>query len=118
MKVVTTREFRNGIKDYFALAEKERVSITRGKRFVNLIVSNEPDQVFVDKDWVSGFLSIPDAYKCNPFEISPSGDIFWADRRNVEYLKQSIESAEKEKQAGSITSLKGKEELNSFFDLL
>jgi hypothetical protein len=118
MKVVTTREFRSGVKGFFELAEKERVSIKRGNRFVNLIVSDDPDQAFVDQNWVTGFLTIPDTYRCNPFEISPSGDLFWADKRNVEHLRKSIEAAEQEKQAGTISTIKGKEELSKFLDSL
>lgn len=40
--------------------------------------------VGVDKNWIKGFIAIPDEYRCNPFDISPSGDLFWADSRNVE----------------------------------
>jgi hypothetical protein len=118
MKVVSTKEFRNEVKSYFELAEKERVSIKRGNKFINLIVSNAPDQTYVDENWVNGFLAIPEKYRCNPFEISPSGDLYWADKRNVESLKKSVEQTEKEKEAGRITRLKGNEELTTFLDSL
>jgi hypothetical protein len=118
MKIVTTREFRNGVKTYFELAEKERVAIKRGKRFVNLIVSNDPDQTYIDENWVNAFLSIPEKYRCNPFETSASGDLFWADKRNVEKLKKSIADAENDKRAGNITKIKGNIELLEFLDSL
>lgn len=95
MKIITTREIRSETKTYFELAEKERVSVKRGKKFVNLIVSESPDKVFVDENWVIEFLAIPEKYRCNPFEISPSGDIFWADKRNVNNLKRSIKNKDK-----------------------
>lgn len=95
MKVITTREIRSETKTYFELAEKERVAVKRGNKFVNLIVSDDPNKTYVDEDWVKGFLAIPDEYRCNPFDISPSGDLFWADSRNVEKVKAGIAESEK-----------------------
>jgi hypothetical protein len=37
-------------------------------------------------------LDIPKEYRCDPYEISPSGDVFWADKRNVEKVKKAIET--------------------------
>ncbi|MDR0833891.1 MAG: hypothetical protein LBN93_06875 [Candidatus Symbiothrix sp.] len=93
MKVISTREVRNEMKTYFDLAEKERVVVKRGKKFVNLIVADDPDTIFVDDDWVKDFFEIPEEYRCNPFDVSPSGDIYWADKRNVEGTKKAIEAA-------------------------
>ncbi|MDR1054464.1 MAG: hypothetical protein LBL90_01245 [Prevotellaceae bacterium] len=47
MKVTTTKDIRNKIKDYFESAEKERISIKRGNKYVNLTVTDEPDKVFL-----------------------------------------------------------------------
>jgi len=93
MKIITTREIRNKTKTYFELAEKERVSVKRGKKYVNLIISDEPDKVFVDENWVKEFMTIPEQYRCNPFEFSPSGDLFYADKRNIEQLNKAVEQA-------------------------
>jgi hypothetical protein len=93
MKVITTRDIRNNTKNYFELAEKERVSVKRGKKFVHLLVSKDPDEVYVSENWVREFFSIPEEHRCNPFDVSPSGDLFWADKRNVAQLDQAIESA-------------------------
>lgn len=92
MRVVTTREIRGEIKTYFELAEKERVSVKRGKKYINLIVSNDPAKKYVDEDWVNGFMSIPAEYRVNPFDVSPSGDLFFADKRNIEHVNQAIQS--------------------------
>jgi hypothetical protein len=108
MKVLTTREIRSEMKTYFELADTERIVVKRGKKYINLLVSDVPDDVFVDMIWVKEFFSIPEEYRCNPFEISPSGDLFWADRRNVEQLKsetsntgkKSLEKAEQKKFLG------------------
>lgn len=114
MKVITTREIRSETKAYFDMAETERVSVKRGKKFVNLIVSDDPAEVFVDKNWVKDFLSIPEEYRCNPFDISPSGDLFWGDKRNVANLKESI----KQSKEGETITVSSKEELKSLLDSL
>ena len=37
---------------------------------------------------------IPEEYRCDPYEISPSGDPFFADKRNVEYVRKRLEEAQ------------------------
>ena len=71
MVIVSTKEFRDSQKKYFDLAEDEKVLVKRGKKYINL---------FVTETWINDFLSIPAEYRCNPFDISPSGDLFWADK--------------------------------------
>jgi uncharacterized short protein YbdD (DUF466 family) len=93
MKVITTRDIRNHTKNYFELAEKERVSVKRGTKYINLMVSKNPDAVYISENWVREFFAIPEEYRCNPFDVSPSGDLFWADKRNVQQLKDTIEAA-------------------------
>lgn len=81
MKIVTSREFRENQKMYFDLVDhKEQVIIRRARRAYRLIPVDEKDLL----------VSIPDEYRTNPFDKSPSGDIFWADMRNVEKIKESI----------------------------
>lgn len=93
MKVITTREIRNNTKTYFELAEEERISVKRGKKYINLVVSKDPDEMYMSENWVKEFFAIPQEYRCNPFDTSPSGDLFWADKRNVEQLDQTIENS-------------------------
>lgn len=90
MKIITTREIRNATKAYFELAEKETVSVKRGKKFINLIVTDDPSTKFVNEEWIKKFMSIPNEYRINPFEVSPSGDLFFADRRNLEHIDNAI----------------------------
>lgn len=97
MKVITTREIARQTKTFFELAETERVAVKRGKKFVNLIVSDTPDSIFVSVDWFKEFMSIPAEYRCDPFEISPSGDLFFADRRNIEKISIGLEQAKQGK---------------------
>ena len=101
MKIITTRDIRKETKFFFELAEKERVAVKRGKnKYVNLIVTEDPDIKFITEDWVKEFMAIPDEYRVNPFEISPSGDLFFADSRNVENLKRDVKQAEREIKEG------------------
>ena len=93
MKIITTRDIRNETKTFFELAEKERVVVKRGNKYVNLIITDEPDYMFVNKEWINEFMSIPMEYRCNPFDISPTGDLFFADKRNVENLDIAMSQA-------------------------
>lgn len=57
---------------------------------MNLIVTNDPDTKFVSEAWIKEFMSIPPEYRTNPFEVSPSGDLFFADRRNIEHIDKAL----------------------------
>ena len=103
MVIVSTREFRDSQKKYFDLAEDEKVLIKRGKKYINLCVTDEPDSNFINEAWVKDFLAIPEEHRCNPFNISPSGDLFWADRRNVEHLEKSMEISKQQYKEGKYT---------------
>ena len=89
MKVITTREIVRQSKTFFELAENERVVVKRGKKYVNLIVTDEPDAIFLDKNWIEEFMSIPAEYRVNPFDVSPSGDLFFADKRNIAHIDKA-----------------------------
>lgn len=56
---------------------------------------------------------IPAEFRCDPYEVSPSGDPYWADKRNVKALEDAIASAEK----GPVTVIHTKEELEKLFEL-
>lgn len=118
MVIVSTKEFKDKQKKYLDLAEEEKVLIKRGKKYINLFVTDEPDNNFVNETWVKEFLAIPEAFRCNPFEISPSGDLFWADKRNVEYMQEHIAISEQQFKEGKYTSCKTLDELNNFLDSL
>lgn len=94
MKIITTREFRQETKAMFELAEKEKVYVKRGKnKYISLVVTDDPEKKTFTEDWLKEFFTIPSEYRCNPFEVSPSGDLFYADRRNVEHLEKAIAQA-------------------------
>ena len=68
--------------------------------------------------WAKEFFSIPEEFRCNPFEMSPSGDLFWADRRNVEHVKKQIEISKKQFKEGKYTECKTLEDNYKFLDSL
>lgn len=84
MRIVTSREFRDNQKKYFDMVDnKEQVIVKRSKnRAYKLVPVSEDDMLF----------DIPKKYRVNPYEVSPSGDVFWADKRNVEKLRKAIEN--------------------------
>lgn len=92
MKLVTTREIQQKTKAVFEMAETERVAVKRGKKYVNLVVTDEPDTKFFSENYLKEFMSIPAEFRVNPFDISPSGDLFFADRRNLEHLEKASKS--------------------------
>jgi hypothetical protein len=90
MKIITTREIVRQTKTIFKLAETERVAVKRGEnKYVTLVVTDAPDTKFVSESWIREFLSIPAKFRINPFDVSPSGDLFFADRRNLEHIEKA-----------------------------
>lgn len=82
MRVVSSREFRDHQKKYFEMVDNnEQVVVRRKNRAYKLVPVTEDDML----------VEIPKQYRCDPYEISPSGDVFWADKRNIEIVKNAIE---------------------------
>ncbi|HKK59150.1 MAG TPA: hypothetical protein VJ937_06705 [Salinivirga sp.] len=83
MRIVTSREFRDNQKKYFDMIDNnEQVVVMRKNRSYKLVPVSEDDML----------VDIPKEYRCDPYEISPSGDLFWADKRNIEIVKKAIEN--------------------------
>ena len=118
MVLVSTREFKTQQKKYFDLAVNEKVVVKRGKQFFSITASSKPDNRLIDYEWLKKYIAIPDEYRCDPFEISPSGDLFYADKRNVEKVKTAIDMAEQEIKEGKFTRVSGLSELEEFMDSL
>jgi len=52
------------------------------------------------------FLAIPSEYRVDPFELSPSGDLYYADKRNVDKVHKEIKKGQKDFESGETTELK------------
>lgn len=103
MKIVSSREFRDHQKEYFDRVDNnEQVIIKRKNRAYKLVPVSDDDML----------VDIPDEYRCDPYEVSPSGDMFWADKRNVEKVKKAIEDKE------VVLRLTSKEEIKNLLDSL
>ena len=103
MRIVSSREFRDNQKKYFDMVDNnEQVVVKRKNRSYKLVPVSEDDML----------VDIPMEYRCDPYEISPSGDLFWADKRNVEKVKKAIESKEL---AAKLTST---DDIKNFMDSL
>jgi hypothetical protein len=85
MKIITSREFRDHQKKYFEMVDNNEQVIVKRKNRAYKLVPVSDDDMLVD---------IPKEFRCDPYEVSPSGDMFWADKRNVEKVKKAIESKE------------------------
>ncbi len=64
-----------------------------------------------NKKWVKEFMSIPQEHRVNPFEMSPSGDLFYADKRNVDLIKEAFEEDE-----GKVHTMHPNETLDEFLN--
>lgn len=103
MKIINSREFRDHQKKYFDLADNdEQIIIRRTKnRSYKLVPVSDEDLL----------VAIPEEFRCDPYLISPSGDVYWADSRNVEKV---IKAA-----SGSvIATIKPGDSISEFIDNL
>jgi hypothetical protein len=85
------------MKSYFDLAEKEKVLVKRGKgrKYILLVPLDDPNSRMVSDEWIEQFMSIPMEYRCNPFDVSPSGDLFFADKRNLKHIDEAMKQVKK-----------------------
>jgi len=64
------------------------------------------------------FLSIPKEHRADPFDISPSGDVYWADLRNVEDLRRNSGRTEKDMAEEKLMTLGRGESIEDFMQKL
>lgn len=76
MRIITAREFREKQKDYFDLAESERVIIHRGKKRKSVLLM--------------------------PIDESTETDIFFSDPNVLQAIKEGIEDVK----AGRVTTIR------------
>ena len=114
MIVISPTELRNEQKKYFDLAEKERVFVKRGRKFIELAVSDKIDEYENEiEQWAKDFFAIPEEFRCDPFKISPSGDVYFADKRNLD----AIEKSRQQVREGKVTRINSAEEFEKLLGL-
>jgi hypothetical protein len=82
--------------------KNEQIVVKRKKRAYKLVPVTDDDML----------VDIPKEFRCDPYEVSPSGDMFWADKRNVEKVKKAIEDKE------IALRLTSEDEIKNFLDSL
>lgn len=97
MEIINSREFRKHQKKYFEMVDNnEQVIVKRKNKSYKIVPVNEDDMV----------LEIPLEHRVDPYEISPSGDVFWADKRNIQKLNEAIKESESKEVAKKVDSSK------------
>lgn len=90
MKKIAEKQFKLNIDAFLEQAKDEPIQIEIENN--TLYLSTIQNINIIDNDWIKEFMAIPEEFRINPFEISDSGDLYWADRRNVEAVKGIIKS--------------------------
>jgi len=80
----------------------EQIIVKRKNRAYKLVPVSDNDML----------VDIPKEFRCDPYVVSPSGDTFWADKRNVEKVKKAIENKE------IALRLTSEDEIKNFLDSL
>jgi len=87
----------------------------KGIRTIERMIIDLYQDGHYDDDDIEWFFSIPKEFRINPFDISPSGDIFYADKRNIDKIDLIIEENKIEKKKGNYVVL---EDNQSIWDLV
>ena len=69
-----------------------------------------------DRDWLVSKLTEASPHQVNPYDISPSGDVFFADSRNVEAVQRDIDAAHRP--GAKFTRLETKDDINALINSL
>lgn len=88
MKKITEKQFKENIAAFLEQAIDEPIQIEMDNN--TLYLSSIDSLQVIDNEWVKEFMAIPEEFRVNPFEVSDSGDLYWADKRNVDGVKASI----------------------------
>ena len=109
MLIISSKEFRANVSKYLGMvAEGKNVILkSRNKGCFRLVPVTNDDTV----------LRIPEEFRCDPYIISPSGDPFLADKRNIEELNKRFEELKAGK-SKVVAALKNKDEIKKFLDSL
>ena len=90
MIVVSSRDFRTNMMSYFTESNGDDF-IVKTRDHGSFKVSIKP----VKRE--DAILNIPPEFRRDPYEISPSGDPFFADQRNIDMIEKRLKEAESEK---------------------
>ena len=103
MIVVSSREFRTNMMKYFTELNGDDF-IVKTRDHGTFKVKIEP----IKRN--DAILNIPPEFRRDPYEISPSGDPFFADQRNIDMINEGLHQAEE----GKTFSMNESESLDEF----
>jgi antitoxin (DNA-binding transcriptional repressor) of toxin-antitoxin stability system len=89
---IVLKSRRNGSFKLVPVAVENTVIDELRNKVENLVVTDDPDTKLFSENYLKEFMSIPAAFRVNPFDVSPSGDLFFADRRNLEHIEKAKNS--------------------------
>jgi len=97
---ITPRNKRqsDAIKSFF---KEMDIPLKEKKESLEIKILRLYEEGHYDDEDIKWFFETPKEYRVDPFELSPSGDIHWADKRRVEKLYKDIEENKKEKEHGN-----------------
>lgn len=90
MKKITEKEFKQNVDTVLEQATDEPIQIEMENNAV--YISTIHNINVIDNEWVKEFMAIPEEFRLNPFDISDSGDLYWADRRNVDGVIKIVQA--------------------------
>lgn len=107
MVVVSSREFRTNMMSYFMESNGDDF-IVKTRDHGSFKVSIKP----VKRE--DAILNIPPEYRRDPYEISPGGDPFFADQRNIDMIEEGLKQAEN----GETYAMRENETMEEFINRL
>lgn len=107
MIVISTREFRANQNKYLGMAADGEDIVLKSRGWGNFKI--------VPVSTNDALARIPKEYRCDPYAISPSGDLFWADKRNVEELTRRLQDIENGNAKISVT-LENEDDIRKFLN--
>ena len=92
MIILSSKEFRTNMMKYFTESNGDAF-IVKTRDHGAFKVKIEP----VELELENAIFKIPPEFRRNPYEISPSGDPFFADQRNIDMIEESLRQVEEGK---------------------
>lgn len=89
MKTITEKEFKTNIDLTLSQAIDYPIKIIDEKNEYYLSTINDIN--IIDSEWVKNFMAIPEEYRVNPFKTCDTGDLYWADKRNIDEVKDKFD---------------------------